>query len=319
MDITYSILSAHALATEVAKAYDIGSPIACHLLRRAMSDSYCLATPTSRFILRIYRTSHSASAVAFELDLLSHLAGAGVAVSAAIAARDGRLASSLPAPEGVRQLALFPYPARERFDSTDPAHWRSAGQLLANVHAAAEGLISPSPRPRLDLVASIDSPLATIRPLFVERPADAALVETLAAELRLRLDTMAREGLDWGVCHGTFNSKVLHFTPDRRTALDDFEGCAEGWRAWDLAGLPCAGRQTGAIWEHFAEGYTAIRPLAPCDWNAAALFVPIRHLWTLATFASKVDERGIRHVTAGALDRWLETLRDCDLVLERQT
>jgi Ser/Thr protein kinase RdoA (MazF antagonist) len=319
VDVTYSILSAHALAAEVAQAYDVGPPIACHLLRRGMSDSYCLATRTKRLMLRVYRASHSPSAVAFELDLLSHLAAAGVPVSAALPAKNGLLALPLAAPEGVRQLALFPYPARQPFDSTDPGHWRSAGQLLASVHDVADGLISANPRTRLDLVGSIDAPLAAIRPLFAERPADAALVETLAAEVRSRLDSLVREGLDWGICHGSFSAKAMHRTPDRRMTLDDFEGCAEGWRAWDLAGMPCAGRQASVTWEHFAKGYSILRPLGPRDCQAAAIFVPIRHLSTLATFACKVDERGIRHVTAGALDRWLSALRDCDAVLERQT
>lgn len=318
MDVTYSILSAHALEAEVREAYDIGSPVECHLLRRGSSDTYCLATRTNRFILRLYRASHSALAVSFELDLRSHLAAAGVAVSAPIRAKNGLIALSLPAPEGVRQLALFPYPVREPFNSSDLTHWRSAGQLLARVHTVADTMVSSTPRARLDLVASIDSPLSAVLPLFAERPADAALVETMGAELRSRLEKMAREGLDWGVCHGSFEPRAMHITPDGHMALDDFEGCAEAWRPWDLSGVQWAGRRTSGIWEHFAEGYAAIRRLGPRDCEAATMFVPIRHLSTLASFANQVDSWGIRHVSSRALDRWLLFLRDCHVVLDGQ-
>jgi Ser/Thr protein kinase RdoA (MazF antagonist) len=328
MDVTYSVLAAPALEAEIEKAYDIDPPLLCRLHRRAMSDTYLLISRTDRFVVRVYRASHSASTVAFELDLRAHIAGKGVPVSMAIAAKDGRLAWPLPAPEGLRHLVLFPCRYRRPFESTDPEQWRAAGRLLARVHAAADDFEGSCPHGSLDLAASVDRPLTVTRPLFAERPADLAYVEGLAARLRSRLEAMAHDGLDWGICHGGFNARAMHVAPDRSLVLDDFDDCAAGWRAWDLAGVFWAGRRArwvdarsdqggAAIWNNFTEGYTATRSLQPRDLEAASMFVVIRHLWSLAVFLEKADEWGIRHVTAEGLDRWIEFLHDCAVELER--
>jgi Ser/Thr protein kinase RdoA (MazF antagonist) len=46
------------------------------------------------------------------------------------------------------------------------------------------------------------------------------------------------------------------------------------------------------MWFAFIDGYRSVRPIAPADFDAVALFVPIRHIWLMGEFAGRVAEWG---------------------------
>ena len=62
------------------------------------------------------------------------------------------------------------------------------------------------------------------------------------------------------------------------------------------------------MWHAFIDGYRSIRPIAQTDFDAVALFVPIRHLWLMGEYAGRVAEWGTESVTwLGAQEEFLRT------------
>jgi Ser/Thr protein kinase RdoA (MazF antagonist) len=293
--VTYSILSADALKAEVAQAYGIDMPVSCQLLRRGLHDTYLLTTEDSRYIARVYRVRwRTPSDVAYELELLAHLATQGVSVAVPIPTRGGCLSRQLAAPEGTRQLVLFPYIEGTPLSWNEEEHCYLAGKLLASIHTASEDFASRHARFRLDLRYLIDAPLAAIRPFLAHRPEDWSYLEWLAGRLRARAAAAVGAGLDWGVCHGDWSSARIHISDGPTCTALDFDHCGPGWRAYDLAAIQWVGMgdDTGRIWASFMKGYTETRPLAAAELAALPLFHATCHLAMLGSYAENVDDWG---------------------------
>jgi Ser/Thr protein kinase RdoA (MazF antagonist) len=121
----------------------------------------------------VYRARwRSHSDVAYEVELLTYLAGRGVSVSMPIAGTDGAATRALRAPEGTRQLVLFTFAQGKPLSWDIEDHCYLAGQVAAAVHTASDGFKSRHSRFSLDVNYLIDVPLATIRPFLAQRPDD---------------------------------------------------------------------------------------------------------------------------------------------------
>jgi Ser/Thr protein kinase RdoA (MazF antagonist) len=273
-----------------------------------------VATRGGRYVARVYRARwRTPSEIAYELELLGHLAARGVPVSVPIPARDSTLARTLPAPEGPRQLVVFSYAQGRPLAWGEAAHCRLAGRLLAAVHAAADGFASAHARRPLDLGYLVDAPLAALRPFLAHRPADWAYLEGLAGRLRARAEA-AGAGLDWGVCHGDFGAKNIHLADDVSPVIFDFDLCGPGWRVYDLSFVQWVAmdQNSSAIWEAFVRGYAEVRPLGAGDLAAVPLFHALCHLASLGVFAENVAEWGILDMSDWLLDRELAFFRRWD-------
>jgi Ser/Thr protein kinase RdoA (MazF antagonist) len=313
--VTHSIISADAVLAEVAWAYALGAPLACDLLQAGPNDTYLVATRDGRYIARVYGARwRSPSDIAYELDLLVHLAGKGVPVAAPVPGKDGSLTHALAAPEGCRQLVVFAYAEGVPLSWGDDAHCRLAGRLAAMVHGAADGFASPHARRPLDLGYLIDAPLAALRPFLAHRPDDWRYLEALATRLRARAAAAAAAGLDWGICHGNYSLKNVRVAADQTPTVFGFNRCGPGWRAYDFAliewGLASA-KQRG-IWDAFLRGYAAVRPLGAADLAAVPLFHAIHHLWRLGVQAHNVADWGASRLSDSNLNRELAFLRAWD-------
>ncbi len=311
--ITYSILSADALQAEVAQAYAINTPTTCQLLLPSMNDTYLLTTRDNRYILRVYRARwRSPSEIAYELELLAHLADRGISVSTPIADRDGELIRPLLAPEGTRHLVLFTYAEGTYLPLTEGVNSWRIGQVAAAIHSASEDFVSRHPRFRLDLEYLIDRPLEAVRPFFAQRPDDWEYLQGFAGRVRARADAVVHAGLDWGVCHGDLGGGNIHVAEDQTLTVFDFDLCGPGWRSWDLAAIQQAAmdQNQGGAWGSFLEGYLHRRRLAVADLEAVPLFCAIHHLWRLGLQASNVADWGILRVSDSILDRELTFFRE---------
>ncbi len=311
--VTYSILSVDALMEEVAQAYAMDAPVSCQLLRRNLHDTYLLTTRDSRYIARVYRARwRTLSDVAYELELLAHLAGQGVPVAVPIAARDGSLSRPLAAPEGTRQLVLFPYVKGIPLSWNEDEHCYLGGKLLAAIHTASEDFKSRHPRPRLDLEYLIDTPLEAIRPFLANRPKDWSYLEALAGKLRARAEDAVQAGLEWGVCHGDMSSAKIHISEGPTCTPLDFDRCGPGWRAYDLATIQwvAMGDETGRIWASFMKGYTETRTLALGDLAVIPLFHATCHLVMLGMYSENAAEWGAVRLSNSLLDPELAFFRE---------
>jgi len=144
-----------------------------------------------------------------------------------------------------------------------------------------------------------------------DRPSDRAFLEGLAGRLR-SLVTARMPALSRGQCHGDCHGINARIGDDGVATFFDFDDGGDGWIAYDLAVFLWSGRSFNpdrrAMWQPFLEGYRARRAIASADFEAVAVFVPIRHLWLLGEFAAGADGWG-REWLGDFFDRQIEFLR----------
>jgi Ser/Thr protein kinase RdoA (MazF antagonist) len=275
-------LSPQALLSEVISHYDIPGPSECTLLVSGYHDTFLVSAGEGRFVLKIYRLGTKTRAdVLAEIDALLYLGRKGVRIALPVMRRDGAYAWSLSVPGGERQALLFTYARGKSVSALDEASCRLLGRALAGIHSAGSDFDGgPS---RFDLEQMLDQPIRMHEPLLRQRPDDWRYLLGLAQRLRERIAGLPAAALDWGFCHGEFNTRHNHL--DEETGLVtsfDFEGCGPGYRAYDLAvfrfllGLGKGDPSPEQLWEAYLEGYAQGRPLQAIDREAIPLFVPVR-------------------------------------------
>lgn len=309
--VTYSILAADGLLSELA-CYEVGTPQTCRLLHRGLNATYVFATDRDHYVGRVYGAGwRSEDSIAFELELLAHLADRGVPVCLPIPDRDGCLIRPLAAPEGTRHLVLFTYAEGTPMSWELPDHRRGVGCLVAQLHDAADDFDSARERRPLDLRYLVDESLEALLPLLDDRPAARDYLERFGNALRARAEAICDQGLDWGVCHGDVAAGNVHAVADRLTMFD-FDLAAAGWRAYDLAAVQwvALNRRDQGVWDDFVRGYLDRRPLAQADLAAVPAFHAVRHLWSLGMEARCAPALGVWRLSDEYLEPELSFFRD---------
>jgi Ser/Thr protein kinase RdoA (MazF antagonist) len=324
LPVLYSTPRANAVADLVSTHYDLAAPIECKLLYRGWNDIFEIRTRDGeRFIFRISKLRARGEAdVASETAFLAYLDGKGIPVAAAIATRDGALFTSAPFPEGRRPAVLFHdaegRPSQARGSAADA---RANGVTLARIHNAAGGFAAGDQgRYRLDCGHLLHRPLSFI--LAIEGLSDSVSTGLVDLTARLSAALAERDELSWTHCHGDchgYNAHIALQGPRAGQAVFfDFDESGPGYLAYDVAVfLWCCvifDRNDHAFWHAFIEGYRSNRQLPHADFEAAQLFVPIRHIWLLGEWASRIHEWGSQAVPAD----WIATQLDFMLAWEKE-
>ena len=107
--VNYSKLSPNTIATDVLPKFGIGDISECVFFTGGFSDTYRVKTDDGQiFYLRVYRRSWRTLAdIQYELDVLNYLKQKDFPAARPVCYQDGKLFCVLPAPEGIRYLALF--------------------------------------------------------------------------------------------------------------------------------------------------------------------------------------------------------------------
>src|SRR5262249_46643585 len=145
----------------------------CVLLQHNLNDTYVVDAEAGRYVLRASQAERASGwswrtreDILFELDVLQHLSRKGVPVATPMVRRDGARVSAVPAPEGVRCLALFTYAPGEPV--TPPKQTeslaRAYGGAVADLHTATDDFSSPHSRFALDLEYLLAKPLDVVQP-----------------------------------------------------------------------------------------------------------------------------------------------------------
>jgi Ser/Thr protein kinase RdoA (MazF antagonist) len=316
LPVLYSTPRADAVADFVSTHYDLATPIACKLLTGGWNDSFDVRTrDAERFVFRISKQRARGEAdLASETGFLAYLDRQGIAVAAAVPTRDGSLFTSVILPEGRRPAVLFRYaegrPSQARGSVADA---RANGVTLARIHDAAGGFAAGDKgRYRLDRDHLLHRPLSFI--LAIEGLSDSVATGSIDLTGRLASAVAERDGLSWTRCHGDcygYNAHIALQGPRAGQAVFfDFDESGPGYLAYDVAAfLWCCvifDRKDHASWHPFIEGYRSIRELARADFEAAHLFVPIRHIWLLGEWASRTSEWGSQAVPpTGSPRSWI--------------
>jgi Ser/Thr protein kinase RdoA (MazF antagonist) len=299
---------AEAVGDFVSTHYVLPRPIRCKLLVRGWNDTFEIrAKDGERFIFRLSkRRARGDADVASETAFLAYLDGKGVSVAAAVPMRDGSLFTSVLCPEGQRLAVLFRYAeGRPSQGGSSRADARANGVTLAQIHDVAHGFAeSDKGRYRLDRDHLLHRPLSAI--LALEGLSDSTRTGLLDLTERLSAALAESDGLSWTYCHGDchgYNANIALQGPRMGQAVFfDFDEGGLGYLAYDLAVfLWCCvvfERKQHASWYAFIEGYRSIRELPHADFEVVHLFVPIRHLWFVGEYASRVNEWGSQAVPA---------------------
>jgi Ser/Thr protein kinase RdoA (MazF antagonist) len=247
----------------------------------------------------VFRLSHHRARgiadVRTETDFMVHLLQSGVPVAAPVQARDGNLFVRGLSPEGVREGVLFRALDGRTPDAASTADARANGMTLARMHNAADAYRASEPLYRLDLDHLLHRPLARVLEYRSVVNAGASKdLEDLAARTAERIATFPN--LTWTHCHGDCHGFNARITDAGEAAFFDFDDGGPGYLAYDLSVYLWAkmsfGRKLHATWDAFVEGYRTVRPITATDYEAAHIFVIVRHIWLMGEYASRAPEWG---------------------------
>jgi Ser/Thr protein kinase RdoA (MazF antagonist) len=313
--VTYSTLSAQALATDLLPEYGLGAIANCKLHSTGVNDTYIVRTVGNvTYYLRVYRLGlRSRADVMYELDVLNHLHCKGVSVARPLPHQDGSFIRELLAPEGKRFTVLFTAALGQ--EPTDEIAGRMAfeyGLAVAELHNALQDFTSQHTRFHADLNHLIDIPLKHIRPLLSRRVGDWSYVQRFAGAVRQRILELPGSTLEQGVCHGDLQGFHHHIAPDGTMTFFDFDFCGFGYRAYDLSVFRWSGRLVDeelSWWEPYLRGYREIRPVSDLDLQAIPLFVCARHIWHMGLHTANAHDWGYGGLGDKYFDQRLQWLR----------
>lgn len=252
----YTTVSAEDLDAWLAR-YLLGGLVSCEPIRSGIENTnYFVTTERGRYVLTLYERL-PADELPFYLNLMAHLAKAGVAVPAPAPDRSGALFSMLCGKPAslVDRIDGEPHLAPSDDDCA------AIGAALAQLHLAAQGY-----RARL---ANRRGPAWWRQAARAVRPfLDAKQAELLDAELRYQAG-VGRMTLPKAAIHGDlFRDNVL-FAGGEVAGIIDFGFAATDFLAYDLAiavndwcSLP-DGELDASRMRSFVEGYQRVRALAP--------------------------------------------------------
>lgn len=297
----YSTATAESVGSLLALRYELPGPVDCTLLHRGFNDSFEVrAADGQRYVLRLSCQRFRGEAdVAAETEFLTYLDKVGVPVAVPVQTRDGALFTHALLPEGKRPAVLFRYVEGRRPEAGVSTDARANGITLARIHAAAEDYAGGQAcRYRLDLDHLLHRKVAAV--LDVKALGTETRERLTALAARLSASVAAAGDLRWTFCHGDChgnNARIATEGPLAGQAIFfDFDDGGPGYLAYDLAVYLWASvffeRQRFAMWHAFIDGYRSVRAIMPTDFEAAHLFVPIRHVWLMGEYAGRIAEWG---------------------------
>ncbi|KAA0701162.1 kinase [Neorhizobium sp. P12A] len=293
----YSTPQPDAVAEFIEKNYAIEGPISCRMLQRGLNDVYLVVGKnTERYVFRLSQhRARGPADVKSETAFLTHLSQSRVPVAAPIPTLDRAFSLQAQAPEGLRSGVLFKALDGREPHASDLGDARANGKTLAMLHNAAEVFPHDGALYRLDLEYLLWRPLARIRESGIVEDAEVyADLERIAGDTGKAIEAFGN--LTWTYCHGDchgFNSRINEVG---EAVFFDFDDSGPGYLAYDLSVFLWAnvsfGRNSTRRWGAFIEGYRAVRPITPADFEAALHFVIVRHFWLMGEYAARANEWG---------------------------
>jgi len=281
----YTPVTAEELDAWLAR-YAVGSLVELHPIVAGIENTnYFVTTSKGRYVLTLYERL-PANELPFYLNLMAHLARAGVACPAPMPDRTGALFSLLNGKPAGLVTRVEGIPIHE----PDVAHCAAVGEALGRLHAA-----SSSYRPRLTNRRGPGwwrQAARAVRPFL-----DAAQSELLVAELKFQ-SGFGKGSLPRSAIHGDLFCDNVLFSGERVTGIIDFGFAATDFLAYDLAiavndwCVVKEGDATGALVPELvgalAGAYDTVRPLTvdertqwPSLLRAAALRFWLSRLYDL--------------------------------------
>jgi Ser/Thr protein kinase RdoA (MazF antagonist) len=230
---TYSTLCPIALSSVISEKYGIGN-VQCKFLVRGVGDTYVVESFESRFIFRVYRSSHrSLPQIKEEVTLLLALKKANVSVSYPISGISGETILKLEAAEGERYAVLFSYAPGHTVKLLNDNQLRSLGNEMAHFHNVSSQISLGGSRWNFDLKTTLLDPLKVLKPAFAEDPEGYNWLQSTVNQVEKKLAATDIAGFSKGYCHFDFLPKNFHFENESVTFFD-FDFMGYGWLVNDI-------------------------------------------------------------------------------------
>ena len=265
----YTHLGAEDLS-ELVAAYDVGELVSAKGIAEGVSNSnWLVETTTGRFILTMYERRIDLADLPFFLDLLDHLSARGCPVPRTIHDRAGATFRTI---EG-KAVALIEFLPGVSVDRPTAAQARNVGQVLAQMHAAAQHFpasrandLGPQTSARV-LAGCGEEALAAI---------DGGLTRTIDLANQVVADWPA--GLPCSTIHSDLFPDNVLMLGDTVSGLIDFYFACTDMMAYDLVVTHAAWSFTKGghayrsdVGSALVEGYESVRPLTDAERDALPL------------------------------------------------
>ncbi len=283
--VIYSTLAPQALVNDVLSQYNLGAVTKCLLWHRGLSDIYLVETRQKSYVLRVsHHHWRSQSDVQFELELLDFLHRNCLPVAYPLYTRGGELLVTIPALEGDRYAALFPYaPGTIPLGDLNIKQSQTLGKTLGKLHQIASKFQSDVKRQALTTEYLLDNSFSIIAPFLERKRQDIAYLENAIAKIKQQVANIPQQPPFWGICWGDPHSGNVHFTADHQITLFDFDQCGYGWRAFDLAKFLQVSLNAGIsrkTRDAFFDGYSKVQSLTSQEWDSLQAWTQTAHIWS---------------------------------------
>ena len=293
--------SCSAVATYLVDHYGMVPPVDVRELEPGANRNYLVSSQDQRYVFRNY-TDHdfyirNPEAYRYELDLLEYLREYKLAVPEPVKRLDGHFlsvsdASTGPWREDARCGALFRF-----FKGEEHVTWYpevkepvviSFGAAVAEIHQRADQFPKPYSRHHFDLQYLLDGPLQTLESILKERRGeDLSFFRDYADQMRRQIDGLGKGKEIYGLIHADLHVGNILYHPENGYCILDFDQCAMGWRAYDVATFKynivetVPDHLTDEIWRCFLEGYNRVRPLNQAELDCLPVFANAWTLWDI--------------------------------------
>ncbi|MDJ0576002.1 MAG: phosphotransferase [Xenococcaceae cyanobacterium MO_234.B1] len=283
--VIYSTLAPQALVNSVLSQYNLDTVTKCLLWHRGLSDIYLVETRQKSYVLRVsHHHWRSQSDIQFELELLDFLHRNCLPVAYPLYTKGGMLLVTIPALEGDRYAALFPYaPGTIPLGDLNIKQSQTLGKTLGKLHQIASKFRSDIQRQALTTEYLLDNSFSIIAPFIEKKREDIAYLENAIARIKQQVANIPQQPPFWGICWGDPHSGNVHFTADHHITLFDFDQCGYGWRAFDLAKFLQVSLNAGIsrkTRDAFFEGYSKVQSLTSQEWDSLQAWTQTAHIWS---------------------------------------
>ncbi|MFJ8581777.1 phosphotransferase enzyme family protein [Micromonospora sp. NPDC093277] len=321
MRVTHSLIHVEDLAQLVEREYAIAAPVKVSLLNRGFNDTYLVTdVEGGRRVLRVYNREkywiRSESDLRFELDLLEHLAAAGLGVIRPYQRTRGDRLGRLTAPEGERCFALFTHaPGTPLHEGTLTAdQWREYGSGIARMHLKMDTFLTSHDRYHLDERILVERPLASLAPYAdsSQAAADLAELRKLGKQLTGKIQQLRTIGDAYGIIHADLHPGNTNIDGDGQFLTFDFDHCGLGLRAYDLTVYyrgPDSPEEDRERWTAILAGYQHVRSLSHTEVASLPILAACRAIWDIGDWVSAANRTGDAWVTEATIAKLLADVR----------
>ena len=289
-------MDSSTISSYLSRNYGLAEPIEVRFLESGANESCLIESPAQKYIYRIYIENEfyprNPQTFLYELELLSFLREYQLPVPQPVRRLDGEMLSEMKTQSGPRCSALFHF-----FEGEEHIAWHpevneplvvSFGASVAEIHQRADTFQKPYCRHHFDLQYLLDGPLETLEVnLKKRRRGDLAFFKDYADFMRRQLTALGKDKAIYGLIHADLHVGNILYHPDDGFCILDFDQCAFGWRAYDVATFlyniveTVPAHLTDDIWRCFLEGYNQVHPLTRLEMDCLPVFANTWTLWDI--------------------------------------